>query len=225
MTEYTAAKDALLMAAVEHLKSLPHQYEEGTWKELFLAYKAAQSPASAVSPSNEAVEPKPSVVSEKILDIAWDGYHSGHGTRTTGDINQLKAALEAAAPYIRSAELTHTHSLNAGLRLENSGLKIHANILKQKLAAKDADITTVVRDNDAKMAEIKRLKTLVEEYRLEACAETSRANDYVLQLNPRRHPDIKAAAERARQAWFNGKGQSYWEDVARAVLNAPENGQ
>lgn len=41
VSEFTPEKDALLMAVAEHLKSLPHQYHEGTWKELFLALKAA----------------------------------------------------------------------------------------------------------------------------------------------------------------------------------------
>lgn len=63
MTEYTAAKDALLIYAAnvlkEHIRWSPTGPRvTGKIKEMIVA---AQSPASALSPSSEPAEPKPSV--------------------------------------------------------------------------------------------------------------------------------------------------------------------
>lgn len=164
-----------------------------------------------------------------------------------------KAALDAAAPYIRSAELTHIHSLNAGLRLENSDLKGHAAVLEGKLVAKDRDTAAAIRDNDAKLAEIERLKAKLDRYnawfdarQLFRSADEDRL-DYEVKLekvrqendDALRHPDIEAAAERLEKldvpfsVFHHNYGMASHVGrltdvgrlaVARAALNAPENG-
>lgn len=48
--------------------------------------------------------------------------------------------------------------INADLRLLNEGLRGHFNVLDGKLAAKDREIQTVIKDNDDKMLVILKLK-------------------------------------------------------------------
>lgn len=129
-------------------------------------------------------------------------------------------------------------------RIEDWAAKLASVVEEEEIgrtaAVKDSELAAVIADNDKKMAEIERLKAVIEEYRLQACAETRRANDYAFQLNALRNPcseaAIEAAAERLKGVSIpiNVKHASYGIasyigeltdigriTVVRAVLNTP----
>lgn len=123
MTEYTPAKDELLMALASAII--------GGAVDSVALHRLKQAAQGAMPP---LAEPKPSAgVSEEVVDAALHAYKEWFALDPLEDRPSAKAMLreiiEAAAPYIR---------------------------------AKDSDLAAVIRDNDAKMAEIERWKKSAE---------------------------------------------------------------
>lgn len=161
MTEYTAAKDKLLMKVVQWIAA----FETCAPRAQFyhdlghLALKDAQSHA----------EPKPSV----------------------GVIYEL-GALIAKPPTLGE--------------VSESCYFVSRRLLKETVAAllaKDAEIATVIRDNDAKIEEIERLKAklhsryLIAQGAINARQEMEAEATRLMRENEAlRNPDIKAACEK-----------------------------
>lgn len=97
-------------------------------------------------------------------------------------------------------------------------------------AGKDSDTTTVIRDNDAKMEEIERLKRSLELYRADIHLMREREETWVAErtamrweIGTIRHPDIDAAAWRGSEE-FKRPG-STWISVVRAVYGLKSEGK
>lgn len=195
MTDYTAAKDKLLLKVVQWIEAFETRAPRAQFYHDLghLALKDAQSHA----------EPKPSV----------------------GVICEL-GALIAKPPTLG----------------EVSGpcYFVSRRLLKETVAAllaKDAEIATVIRDNDAKIEEIERLKAklhsryLIAQGAINARQEMEAEATRLMRENEAlRNPDIKAAAKRLNSlnvTVVNGHtdpsyvGEMIWKSklaVTRAIL-------
>lgn len=230
MTEYTAAKDALLMALASAI--IGGQVDS-------VALHGLKQVAQGAKPS--PAEPKPSAGLEdekternKRVLARWDeltckgkhGYYELLFHVVREEVERTAAAKDSALAAViadNDEKMAEIEGLKKALKhwetefyeeIDKCGDAIE--VLKKENGDLLKNIEHWRHEVGAKQS---RIDTLKHEQAMQADL-VSRLNDDIQAL---RHPDIKAAAKRAYEAWL-GSHTLVWIAVACAALNAPENG-
>lgn len=162
-------------------------------------------------------------------NCAWDAFQAAikaaYADQQTAEPKPSGGVSEEISLRARNAFYDALSGWNLGTKME--AMDAFTSAVPYITAAKDAELAAVIRDNDAKMAEIERLKAEVKFLKddaggyLKVLLDTQRlAIERGRELEAIRNPDIDAAADAGLAAFHRTHADSrmQWRAIARAIL-------